>query len=303
MPNNKRSVDTSGLPPELSQIASRDPTYDLGRIGAFGAPSIEPQAKYITSPSEQSIDDNDCIIIGNDRPASRASGYGGQGHTQSKKIDICVGRGGGAPVSELYYDPNFSSDAARMYISEKTDIDANFNLANGKQGASIAKSGIAIKADGVRVVGRDGIKLITRTEPKNSKGGTTSHNGIELIACNDDSDLQRMVKGDNLIEALEDLTARVNELGSIVLNHINSQLQFNTHISSHTHPVVSSPFGSGVASISPPLSAAGTQASAACTENMTENFFQRTNIQILWKNNYLNPVSKKYICSRYNKVN
>ena len=298
MANNKSSVDTSGLPPEMEQIASFDPSYSSGRVGVFNAPALEARGKYIAARSEKVLDESECIVVGTDRPASRASGYGGQGHTQSKKIDICVGRGGPSPQSNTNYDPNFASDAARIYISQKTDVDANFNLANGSQGASVAKSGIAIKADGVRVIGRDGIKLITRTEPKNSKDGTASYNGIELIACNDDTDVQSMVKGENLVAALESFEARLNELGSILLNQINEQLQFNMKLLSHTHV---GPFGPTSPSVD--LVPSGTQAAASCVENMTEQFLQRINTQILWKNEYLNRSSKKYILSRYNKVN
>jgi len=36
---------------------------------------------------------------------------------------------------------------------------------------------------------------------------------------------------------------------------------------------------------------------------MVDNFKGRMNTNILWHNKYLNPMSSKYICSKYNKVN
>lgn len=58
-------------------------------------------------------------------------------------------------------DNSFQTDAARIYISQLTDIDANFGIDPGKTGYMKERSGIGIKADGVRVIGREGIKLIT----------------------------------------------------------------------------------------------------------------------------------------------
>ena len=94
-----------------------------------------------------------------------------------------------------------------------------------------------IKADAVRIIGREGIKLVTRTEPSNSKNGSASYNGIELIACNDDTDIQSIVKGENLVEALQEFEKRFNELSAVVLNLLKDQLQFNNKLTSHVHGI------------------------------------------------------------------
>ena len=189
-----------------------------------------------------------------------------------------------------------------MYISQKTDIDTNFNLASGAQGNLTARSGIGIKADAVRIIGTDGIKFVTRAEPENSKGGSASYNGIELIACNDETDIQSIVKGENLVEALQELEARLSELSSIVLNHLKDQLQFNLKVASHTHTGVSS-FGAVTTVPSVALVPAGIQATMDAAEGMIDNYKHRINTNILWKTKYLNSASSKYICSKYNKVN
>ena len=117
-------------------------------------------------------------------------------------------------------------DAARIYISQKTDVDRNFGLARGKVGSPTTKSGIAIKADGVRIVGREGIKLVTRTDRRNSQGGQVqSIVGIDLIAGNDDSDLQPMVKGDSLLSAMDRLVNYVDNLSGIVDSFLMSQME------------------------------------------------------------------------------
>ena len=103
----------------------------------------------------------------------------------------------------VYVDPNFTTDAARIYISQKTDVDKNFKLGAGQVGYGSAKSAVALKADGIRLVAREGIKLVTGMDAKNSQGGTNaSVMGIDLIAGNNDLDMQPFVKGENLRQAL-----------------------------------------------------------------------------------------------------
>ena len=84
---------------------------------------------------------------------------------------------------------NFGADAARIYISQLTNVDTNFGISEGKTGLLKARSAVAIKADGVRIVAREGIKLVTQTDVVNSQGGLSPINdiyGIDLIAMNDE---------------------------------------------------------------------------------------------------------------------
>ena len=146
----------------------------------------------------------------------------------------------------------------------------------------------------------------------------TSYNGIELIACNDETDIQSIVKGENLVEALKELEARLSELSSIVFNHLKSQLQFNMKVASHTHTATTTGAGIGanaggpIATIvtttgttlpSVSLAPAGIQASMDGSQGMIDNYKHRINTNIIWKTKYLNSASSKYICSKYNKVN
>jgi len=303
MGNNINSVDDSGLSEATRQVMDLDANYTSGRSGAgiFGDNITEAIPRYIQSPCEKVTQHgNSWIVLGRDRPASRASGYAGQGHTQASSIDIVVGRGAPIPNADINVDPSFSNDAARIYISQKTDIDDNFRIVNGGMGNSHAKSGIGIKADAVRIIGTEGIKLVTRTSATNSKGGSVAPAGIELIAVNDEEGLQAMVKGQNMVEALSALEERINELSAVVLNFLKAQASFNTSITAHTH--VASGFGAPTTP-SIELIPAGINATLESAEAMVDNFKGRMNTNILWHNKYLNPMSSKYICSKYNKVN
>ena len=79
-------------------------------------------------------ENNSWIVLGRDRNASRMSGYGGKGDTQCASIDIVAGRMGSeveafdADGESLFINPSFKKDAARIYISQKTDIDKYFDL-------------------------------------------------------------------------------------------------------------------------------------------------------------------------------
>lgn len=61
------------------------------------------------------------------------------GHTQAGSIDLVVGRMADQPKEGVFVDPNFEIDAARINISQKTDVDKNFNLPNGSVRASKCK--------------------------------------------------------------------------------------------------------------------------------------------------------------------
>ena len=191
---------------------STDPNGRAVGAGFFHDALFEAVPKRINAPSEHVIEgtNNTWIVLGRDRPASLGSGYGATGVNNAGAIDICVGmmagsKTGAQQISNVH--PNMASDAARIYISAKTDIDENFGLSDGKQqklneGSTKGKSGIGIKADGVRIVARaNGIKLITGKGNFNNTGvnGEVDSNGnilipndlgaIELIAGNDTTDI------------------------------------------------------------------------------------------------------------------
>ena len=76
-----------------------------------------------------------------------------------------------------------------------------------------------------------GIRLITGTDKKSTKGGNQySKFGIDLIAGNDDTDLQPLVKGDNLQVYLESMSNTLDQLRAVVFDFISSQLKFNAEV-------------------------------------------------------------------------
>ena len=210
--------------------------------------------KYITNevgfnqtPAEKALFSNDgkaSIILGGDRVKSIDSGYGGLGSEDSSAIDIVCGRGKTISKedkeSAVFINPDFFSDAARIYISEKTDVDKNFALAKGKIGSSVSESAIALKADSVRVIGINGIKLVTRANATKSDGVESGVKGIELIAGNDDTYLQPMVKGDNLVKCLNEITETISLVKYEVHEVMKFLEQFVNNYNQHVHPTPAS---------------------------------------------------------------
>ena len=276
---------------------------------------VEPVPKFISAPCEKVINNsnNAWIVLGRDRPGPRSSGYGGKGDTGAGSIDLCVGimankaRSVDKTTGEaLHVDPDFRIDSARIYISQKTDIDENFGLVAGKVGNAKTKSGIAMKADGIRLVAREGIKLITSESVKNSQGGDVQKFvGVDIIAGNVDdkkskSDLQPMPKGTNLAEALERLTTHVEKLNGIVDSLLMTQVQFNQALSTHWHH---SPFFGAPTAPSTILIPEGGKCIADLLTKVKRSLISHKANLATFKQTYIKPSGDKYINSRYNNVN
>lgn len=303
---NKKSVDISGLSPTRLRDLSNSKSWskDGEFRGIANQKMIEPVPEHHRAGSEiiYSGDNNSIIVLGRDRPSSLMSGYGGRGHSQAGSIDLVVGRG--APYifesdelgNKLFRDPDFRTDAARIHISQKTDIDDNFGLTDGKTGNAKTRSGIGIKADNVRIIGRESIKLVTKTESLNSQGGQiTTFKGIDLIAGNDDSDLQAIPKGENLAQALSKLTDHVAQLTNIMETILTTQMKMNNVLMTHTHlapgtPSVEALAGGIISNIE------------TVSKTIMRLPLHRMNLEA-YKINYLSPVGRYYINSRFNHTN
>jgi hypothetical protein len=174
-------------------------------------------------------------------------------------------------------------------------------LVSGITGNTKAKSCIALKADGIRLISREGIKLVTSTDRKNSQGGTVkSVVGIDLIAGNNDDDMQPIPKGINLEKALKRILHHMNKLNGIVDSLLMYQNNFNSALTSHFH---FSPFYGIATSTSPTVVSAG----ITCMMNHMLNtkrslITHKANLQMCEKT-YLFASGGKYINSRYNHTN
>ena len=225
----KDPIDLKNLTPQAkARIASSGIEGSLAASGINCGYMTEPVPGFDRAECEVVFnnENNAWIVLGRDRPGGKTGpgGYGPKGQTQAALVDIVVGRMAGTargPDSNSLVAPNFFTDAARIYVSQKTDIDRNFGLVGEEQLET--RSGIGIKADGVRIIGREGVKIVTG-KAKNIKGSGSGGeknsqgdkieliSGIELIAGNDVEvePLEAIVKAEKLSETLVALADRIN---------------------------------------------------------------------------------------------
>ncbi len=217
----------------------------------------EIKTNFNSTEGEKVIEgDTNCfIILGRDRNAGIASGMGGKGHTGAAAIDIVAGHMGYAPINKLYFeekktDKDFKNDAARIYLSQMSDIDEYFEipkiqmkLGNNMLDLEQTKgtSAIGIKADNVRIISRESIKIVTNHNGVNSLNRKASNGGIDIIAgynlatLDPHMSLQPMVKGNNLVELLKEIVRRMEDVQATVATFLEKQGNINNLFLEHTH--------------------------------------------------------------------
>ena len=258
------------------------------------------------------------IVMGKDNPGGGRAGHAGE--TNAAAMDLVVGRFGDVGrdyIKQVEDDPslpglttpNFKFDSARIYLSEKTDIDDNLYLTDllrkkgSIDGAAKNKSAIGMKADGVRIVSRESIKLVTMTDRYNSKNKQIGGEyGIELIAAANttkgNTDLQPLVKGQNLVDALSRLLDHVATLDtqiSILTKIVNQQ---QAQFIGHFH-------GSALGPTTPPIDPNSFIQGLLTTVDNAVNIIETNSRQFQhaeFKTNYLTPGARRFICSPHNKT-
>ena len=225
-------------------------------------------------PGLDGIDNNACIVLGRDRTGDVSGGYGK--HFGSGAIDMVVGRLAPKCPAKfedkegIFTDPLFKTiiepklgnvkieglnlkeeveaiamDAARIYMSQKTRIDDAFGIIPTPNGpimeAGNPRSAVAVQADNVRVIAREGIKIVTMGAgvgfPQNvsSQGHKIIKTfGIDLIAGNGrDADGKRipqepLVKGHAMMKMINEMTNLMDNLTGIVATFLAQQNVINT---------------------------------------------------------------------------
>jgi hypothetical protein len=82
-----------------------------------------------------------------------------------------------------------------------------------------------------------GIKLVTRTSTRNSKGVIVQQKyGINLIAGNDDTNLQSMVLGENLKDLMQSIIKEIKDLNGIVAGMTQALASYEIALLTHVHP-------------------------------------------------------------------
>tara|TARA_R110000824_G_scaffold333159_1_gene519759 strand:+ start:9850 stop:10863 length:1014 start_codon:yes stop_codon:yes gene_type:complete len=291
--------------------------------GTANTPPVQPTVHRNISLGEKVIYfGNAGIIMGPQRTTNEISGEGRAGFP-SDTIDIVVGfNDGGDPCNGQIVNVNSVTDAARVYVSRAVKVDTMFGIANDPPNTGeTAASAVVLKADKTRVVGRQGIKLVTGRAlgvdgggEKTSKGGKYEQSAtIDLIAGNNIGSyqvpfpeelkpiaesikmfvpnldeileyqyLQPAVMGDNLKIALAELADLLDSLAS-------AQMTVNTALLG-----AFSALSIGL----PPLGAAlSPVTSTLANHGISSEWSIQQNLQS-WANVFLGTDATRYICSK-----
>ena len=306
------------------------------RQGIAQKPIDEAIPTFEKAQTEKAIvgENNSFVILVRDRPGNLYSGYGGRGATQAGRIDLIAGVASSyrhkdgtytPPNEDTIVNPNFAIDAARIYISQKADIDRYLGLAPVPMQSPAGRSAVGIKADAVRIHARNDIKIVTgraRFEGTGKAGEKLSNGGknevvgtISLIAGNytDEEErsffdvmrpfgratdsrrkLQPIPKGDNLSECLEDIVKALQELSALVGDNTSMIQKMDINLAAHTHVT---PVGPTVPiSTYTPITAF---IQAKSTTSISSRQLFNKNLEAI-KFNYLNEnFGSDYINSRY----
>ena len=106
--------------------------------GIAGDKSVEYIGNFYQLNNETVVEGktDSYIVLGTDRPSSPSSGYGGEGSSRASAIDIVVGRVSNnfsiqneiSQESGIWLNPDFQNDSARIYLSQKSNIDEYLSL-------------------------------------------------------------------------------------------------------------------------------------------------------------------------------
>tara|TARA_Y100001937_G_scaffold18642_1_gene25665 strand:- start:18700 stop:19737 length:1038 start_codon:yes stop_codon:yes gene_type:complete len=338
--NKQKATDAKGVT-SRQKTASGHPGSEEGdpAKGVGGEDIYETAPSRNNTPGEYVINNqNAWITLGYDRNGSFLSGKGGEGALNSSAIEITCGMMANTkegPDGEYAANPNWGGDAAKIYISQRSNIDEYMQMPYDKDTTTYDfkdRSAIGMQADHIRIAGREGIKIVTGAPEHfkgvgffgipNSLGGKRYiASGIELIANYQDGsekiidlgnfppvvendNIHPMVRGVNLIGALDDIVKQMINAFETIGLFCAAQIELNGALGAHTHPVVSAPIGGGLAAPSPELAVASIKNMVDEMSNtMLPAFKYSVNCGLNFRWNYLYDYSPYYICSRYNFTN
>ena len=123
-----------------------------------------------------------------------------------------------------------------------------------------------------------------------------------MIAGDNDSDLQPLVKGENLRDLLRFMLTDIYQVASMVHALTISQMALETMLTGHTH-ATSSAAGPGIAFPDPILGifCAGSQTKHLLLDVPSQ--IKKVLEQVLAEFEFLKPAGAQYICSKSNHTN
>jgi len=249
-------VETARLPPRSGLFLTDDdeklPIYSPHRP----AERIYSRKKILIDKMEYPAGAR--IVLTKDNYGSETTGLGGAGGTKCEAIDIVAGQLSASRIihtSETKSRANFAEDGARIYLTERGNINHYFATENSDPVTAISdnlKSGIGIKADHTLVIGRERVRILAglakfngeeRLVTGQSKGVDAK---IEIGAITED-DYQPAVRGENLVNYLYVMKSFIDTLATKVDDLEKELALYRIALAGHVHVVA----GAGPSTPSP----------------------------------------------------
>jgi hypothetical protein len=197
------------------------------------------------------------IVLTKDNYGHVATGLGGAGGTRCEAIDIVAGHltcSKKIRTSETKSRANFGEDGARIYLTERGNVNHYFATENSDPLTAISdnlKSGIGIKADHTLVIGRERVRILAglgkfHGEERLATGDKPPSPKIELGSTTE-SDYQPAVRGENLVNYLYVMKDYVDTLAAKVDSLETELALYRIALAGHVHVVV----GAGPSTPSP----------------------------------------------------
>jgi hypothetical protein len=185
------------------------------------------------------------IVLTKDNYGNRTTGVGGAGGTMCEAIDIVAGSlscEGSIRTSKTESRANFVSDGARIYLTERGDIQEYFAIGDGAKATSISsrmKSGIGIKSDHTLIIGRERVRITVGFAQAHGVQRLVNYNSqitprIEISRIGD-TGAQPAVLGHNLQKYLRKQSEDMQTLRNRIQDLENKLVRYKTAMALHTH--------------------------------------------------------------------
>lgn len=307
-----------------------DSTLNSSGVGGDDLPEINVQLNKYTFEENISTTYPGTIVVGRDRASLvdlSETGYGLDANTECRSVDLVVGRKACIENYDISKkaNPDFKNDAARIYISNRSNIDQYYAIPDGRTGESIKRSSVSAKADAVRLIGRECIKLVVGTDQQSSQREPLRVKcGVELMA-GDLEKLNRIVElknnreeqiseiklggmqpiplGINTAFALDQAIDKIDKLAGVVssLGMILNQFLVNTE--NHFHLDVANVYFGQTIDISPDYAfAANVTATDIIQYTIADIKSFRAELKT-YKADHLKPSGAYYINSKHHTLN
>jgi hypothetical protein len=331
--NVGKKLDIDKLPDNIKKIVEKDPSFMPNALGIGGDVIAELKPKFKELPFEVVTQGkyDAAIVLGRDRAGqfNNEGGYGLMGETSCAAIDIVVGRKSADEkfsISDgIATGPDFFTDAARIYISQKADIDDYLSIPEGNSGFSMVRSTVAAKADAIRLVGRESIKLVIGTDQKTSQKSTVQLKvGVELmagdlelckrtVAIGDSAEKQKeeislggmqpIPLGINLSFALDQIIEKIDQLSGLLSTKAMIMTNFINATTQHIHTDGLNLYYGIPAQPSIEYDFACHAAAAELAQYTVQDIDLFRKSLTNFKNMHLKPAGTYYINSKYHTLN